>query len=165
MPRSEQVFQQLRQQGVTPPTSTSPQGCYELVVVHAGLAYVSGQLPRYDGGVITGRQKRNDEITAACAAAKLCLANSLVSLHQALGDLASIDRLISLRGFVNADPEFTAHGQVINAASQLALDLFGHAGKHARTSIAAGGLPANALVELEVVAALKTGSWVGEHTA
>jgi len=156
MPASAHVFHLLRERGVLLPNTVSAQGTYDLVVVENGFVFTSGQLPRLDDGghVMSGRLGSEDELEIARTAARLCLARTLLVLHHALGDLAKLSRLLSLRGYVNAEPSFSRHGAVMDAASQLALEVLGPAGRHARTSIGVGGLPAGALVEIEAVAAL-----------
>lgn len=156
MTTSETIFARLRALHVPLPPTIRPQGAYDLVVVHGGLASVSGQLPRLDddGRLIAGRLAADADLALAREAARLCLARSLLALHFALGNLVRVERLVSLRGFVNAVPEFQRHGAVMDAASELALELFGAAGRHVRSALGAGGLPAGALVEVELVAAV-----------
>ena len=155
-PTSSQIFARIEERGIPLAPSIKAHGLYDLVVVKGNLAFVSGQLPRLDdeGSPISGRLRAQDDIARACDAAELCFARSLLALHQTIGDLSRIKRIISIRGFVNADPDFTRHGGVIDAASALAVDLMGDNGCHVRTSLAAGGLPANALVEIELIVAL-----------
>jgi len=156
MTTSETVFARLRALQVPLPPTIRSQGGYDLVVVHGGVATVSGQLPRLDddGRLIAGRLAADADLAQARDAARLCFGRALLALHLALGDLARVERLISLRGFINAVPEFQRHGAVMDAASELAVDLFGAAGRHARSALGAGGLPAGALVEVELVAAV-----------
>lgn len=156
MTSSESVFARLRALNIPLPPTIRSQGAYDLVVVHGGLASVSGQLPRLDddGRLISGRLAADADLALARDAARLCFARALLALHVTLGDLARVERLVSIRGFINAVPEFQRHGGVMDAASELALDLFGDAGRHVRSALGAGGLPAGALVEVEVVAAL-----------
>ncbi len=153
---SSQIFSRIRERGIPLPPSIKAQGLYDLAVVEGNMAFVSGQLPRLDdeGALISGRLRAEDGIALARSAAELCFARSLLALNQVIGDLSRMKRVISIRGFVNADADFTRHGNVIDAASALAIDLFGDAGRHVRTSLAAGGLPANALVEIELTVAL-----------
>lgn len=156
MPASAHVFRLLRERGVLLPNAVTAQGNYDLVVIENGFVFTSGQLPRLEDGkhVMSGRLGPEDNLEVARTAAQLCLARTLLVLHDALGDLANLSRLVSLRGYVNAESTFARHGAVMDAASQLALDVLGPAGRHARTSIGVGGLPAGALVEIEAVAAL-----------
>lgn len=119
MPASLEVLENLAKLGVPVPTEIRPQGRYALVLVHQGQALVSGQVPRLDnaGALLKGCLEGDDDLYEARAAARLCLARALRALHQELGDLAHVDRLISLKGFVNAAPNFQRHGEVLDAAS------------------------------------------------
>ncbi|MGL4288819.1 MAG: RidA family protein [Phreatobacter sp.] len=156
MPTSQDIFDKLAGLGVPVPTEIRPHGRYELVLVHRDLAQVSGQVPRLDrsGTLLAGRLEADQDLEEARAAARLCLARALVALHQELGDLTRVERLISLRGFVNAAPDFQRHGQVMDAASDLAIALFGDAGRHIRSSLGVSSLPGGALVEIELTAAV-----------
>lgn len=154
---SSTIFSRLRESGIVLPDRVQAQGGYDLVVVHRGVARASGQLPRLDssGTIIRGPQSAGGSLDEARMAARLCLGRALLALHQELGDLARIERLLFLRGFINAEPEFDRHGAVIDAASELAISLFGDGGRHARSSLGAGSLPASGLVEVELTAAVR----------
>lgn len=158
MASSDQVFTYFAKQGITLPSRIEPRGLYDLVVVHAGVAHVSGQLPRTDdkNGLLAGLVMTDADIPAARHAAQLCFGRALLALHQTLGDLKYIDRLLSIRGYVRAVPEFQKHGEVIDAASMLARDIFGDAGRHMRSSLGVSSLPGGGLVELEVTAVITT---------
>ena len=83
-------------------------------------------------------------------AARLCFINVLVHLKAACGgDLDRVRRVVRLGGFIASPPEFTQHAQVMNGASDLAVAVFGEAGRHARTTIGVPALPADAAVEVE----------------
>ena len=155
---SESIFAQLAERGIPLPTSVQSQGAYALLAIHGGVASVSGQLPRLDsaGAILSGRVSKDGDLAEARRAAQLCLARALLALHQELGDLAQVERLLHLRGFINAAPDFEHHGAVMDAASELARDLFGDAGRHARSALGVSSLPSAGLVELEVTAALRT---------
>lgn len=156
MPTSQDIFDKLAEAGVPVPAGIRAQGRYDLVLVHRGLAQVSGQVPRLGnaGSIMAGRLAAGDDLGEARRAAELCLARALVALHQELGDLARVERLISLRGFVNAAPDFARHGEVMDAASDLAIAVFGAAGRHVRSSLGVASLPGGALVEIELTAAV-----------
>ena len=84
------------------------------------------------------------------AAARLCLVNVLAQLRAACGgDLDRVRRVLRLGGFIAAPPDFADHARVMNGASDLAVEVFGEAGRHARSTIGAPSLPGNAAVEVE----------------
>lgn len=134
--------------GLTLPDAAAPVANYVPVVVHGGLAIVSGQLPRDDRGLVTGKVGEDLDLTAGQAAARLCALAVLAQLRAVLGDLDRVTGCLQLSGFVNAGPGFTDHPQVLNGASDLMVQVFGEAGRHARAAVGAGSLPLGAAVEV-----------------
>ena len=117
-----------------------------------GLLFLSGQGPREaDGRMHTGKVGANVSVEDAYKHARLTGVNLLAVMHTALGDLGRVKRVVKLVGFVNAVPEFTDHPKVINGASDLMVEVFGEAGKHARSAVGSGSLPLNVAVEVEAV--------------
>jgi enamine deaminase RidA (YjgF/YER057c/UK114 family) len=159
MHTSQAIFEKIKALGVKLPPTPTANGGYDLVRVYRGVAYVSGQLPRTGAKpdeLMTGTVKGESDVPRAQEAARLCLVRSLMALHEHLGDLSAVKQLISLRGFVNASPDFSLHARVMDAASSLARELFGaSAGGHVRTALGAGSLPSHGLVEVELVVGLK----------
>jgi enamine deaminase RidA (YjgF/YER057c/UK114 family) len=92
----------------------------------------------------------------AKAAAALCAANCLRAVRHAVGSLDRIERIVRITGYVNSDPTFTDQHLVINGASQLVRDVFGEAGRHARTALGMAQLPLGASTEIEMILRLKT---------
>lgn len=155
---SKDIFDKIEKMGLTVPSPGKPNGLYDMVTVHGGLAYTSGQLSRLDntGNLISGRMRPESDLDEAIFAAKICLLRGLRALHDKLGDLSKIERFLFVRGFINADPEFTRHSQVLDAVSQTIIDLFGpDIGAHSRSALGAGSLPSQGLVEIEFTVALK----------
>lgn len=135
--------------GLALPAAGAPVANYVPVVVHGGLAAVSGQLPREGDRLIAGRIGEDLSVEAGQAAARLCGLAILAQLRGALdGDLGRVVRCVQLTGFVNAAPGFTDHPQVINGASDLMVSVLGEAGRHARAAVGAGSLPLGAAVEV-----------------
>ena len=158
MPSSREIFARLAEVGFATPPAGKPNGLYDMVTVHNGTAYASGQLSRLDneGNLISGRISAGDSLEEAKRAAAICLLRGLNALHEKLGDLSRIERFLFVRGFINADPHFDKHSQVLDQVSQLIIDLFGkEAGAHSRSALGAGSLPSSGLVEIEFVVALK----------
>jgi enamine deaminase RidA (YjgF/YER057c/UK114 family) len=81
--------------------------------------------------------------------------NLLAVLHNELGDLRRVKRVVKLLGMVNAAPDFTEHPRVINGCSDLFVDVFGDAGRHARSAVGVGSLPGNITVEIEAIVAIQ----------
>ena len=117
----------------------------------AGLVVLSGQLPMQDGKVaVSGRLGADVTAEDATRGAALCFVNLLAQLREACGgDLDRVVRVVRLGGFIAATPEFTAHAGVMNGASDLAVAVFGDAGRHARSTVGVASLPLGAAVEVE----------------
>jgi enamine deaminase RidA (YjgF/YER057c/UK114 family) len=141
----------LAELGITLPRPMAPIANYVPYAVTGNLAVVSGQVPAVDGRIaVTGKVGNGLSLDQGREAARLCFINVLVHLKAACGgDLDRVKRVVRLGGFVASPPEFTSHAQVMNGASDLAVAVFGEAGRHARTTIGVPALPADAAVEVE----------------
>jgi enamine deaminase RidA (YjgF/YER057c/UK114 family) len=146
----------LRALGIALPEPPAPRFAYIPVVVQGETAYVSGQVARVDGDIVApGRVGDDVSAEAAAEAARLCLLSALAQLHAAVG-IDNVVRVLRLNGYVASAPGFVDQPVVIDGASRLAQEVFGEAGKHARTAIGVYQLPGNASVELDVIAAVRT---------
>ncbi|MBO1076420.1 RidA family protein [Roseomonas marmotae] len=137
--------------GITLPTPAAPLANY-IGFNFAGpnLLVVSGQIPLVDGKIAyTGKVGAEVPVEDARAAARVCLINVIAQVKAAVGDLDRVKRVVRLGGFIAAGPEFTQHAQVMNGASDLAVEVFGDAGRHARSTIGVPSLPGDAAVEVE----------------
>jgi len=141
----------LAELGITLPHPMPPIANYVPYVRTGNLVVVSGQVPAVDGKVaITGKLGYAVSADRGKEAARLCFINVLVHLKAACGgDLDRVRRVVRLGGFIACAPEFTNQAQVMNGASDLAVAVFGDAGRHARTTIGVPSLPADAAVEVE----------------
>ncbi|HET6249372.1 MAG TPA: RidA family protein [Tepidisphaeraceae bacterium] len=136
---------------------------YQPVVIDGTIAYVSGCVP-FDGDknlASKGKVPSQVSVDDAKKAAALCAANVMRLLHQELGSLERVERILKITGFVNSDPDFMEQHLVINGGSQLFLDVFGDAGWHARSAIGLAALPLGASVEIEAVVKLKPAGQAG----
>ena len=145
------IDMKLAELGITLPRPMPPIANYVPYVVTGNLVVVSGQVPAVDGRIaVTGKVGNGLSLDQGIEAARLCFINVLVHLKSACGgDLDRVKRVVRLGGFIASLPEFTSHAQVMNGASDLAVAVFGEAGRHARTTIGVPALPANAAVEVE----------------
>ena len=141
----------LAELGITLPLPMAPIANYVPWVKTGNLVVVSGQIPTIDGKVaITGKVSWGVSVEKATEAARLCFINVLVHLKAACGgDLDKVRRVVRLGGFISAPSEFTQHAVVMNGASDLAVAVFGEAGRHARSTVGVPSLPADAAVEVE----------------
>lgn len=141
----------LQELGLRLPTAMPPMANYMAFVVSGSLVVVSGQVPAEDGRIaVTGKVGAEVSVEQGQAAARLCFLNVLTQLRSACdGDLDRVRRVVRLGGFVAAGADFSQHAVVMNGASDLAVAVFGEAGRHARSTIGVPSLPGNAAVEVE----------------
>lgn len=138
--------------GIDLPDAPAPVANYVPFVESGGLVFVSGQISRDAAGVIRGTLGADMDAAAGAAAARTCALALLAQLRAACGgDLDRVRRVVKLTGFVNATPDFTGHPQVIDAASELMVRVFGANGQHARAAVGTVSLPLGAAVEVEGV--------------
>ena len=140
--------------GLSIPMPAAPIANYVGYVVTPGLVALSGQLPVVDGTVaIVGALGDTLTVEEGQRAARICFLNILAQLKAACGgDLDRVTRIVHLRGFIAATPSFAQHALVMNGASDLAVSVFGEAGRHARSTVGGASLPAGAAVEVEAMA-------------
>ena len=125
---------------------------FDLVRVHQGIAYVSGHLPMDGERVLaTGKVGADVTVEEGYEAARLTGLSILASLRDELGDLDRVRGWVKALGLVNCSPGFSKMPAVINGFSELILELWGEAGRHARSAIGAAELPFDAPVEVEAV--------------
>ncbi len=141
----------LAELGITLPTPAAPVANYVPVVRTGDLVVVSGQLPMQDGKLTAiGKVGEAVSLEQAVAAARLAAINVIAHLKVACGgDLDRVQQVVRLGGFIAAPASFTQHPAVMNGASDLAVAVFGDAGRHARTTIGVPSLPLDGVVEVE----------------
>lgn len=148
-------YRRLAALGIELPSAPPPVANFVTYVREGALLYLSGQGPREaDGRMHVG--KVGSEIAAADAYvhARLTGINLLAVMHEALGDLGRVRRVVKLLGMVNAAPDFAEHPAVINGCSDLLIDVFGEKGHHARSAVGFGSLPGRITVEIEAIVAV-----------
>jgi enamine deaminase RidA (YjgF/YER057c/UK114 family) len=143
--------QRLRDLGIELPDVVTPAGAYLPAVRSGSLVFTAGQLPVVAGKLVaTG--KVGTEVTAGEAAglARTCALNALAAVHSLVG-VDAVLRVVKVTGFVASAPGFADQPAVIDGASSLFGEVFGDAGRHARSAVGVAELPKNAPVELEIV--------------
>jgi enamine deaminase RidA (YjgF/YER057c/UK114 family) len=139
--------------GVTLPTVSPPLAAYVPAVLTRGYVYTAGQLPVIDGQLLaTGKVGAEIGAGEASALARTCALNALAAVASVTGGLDAVRRIVKVTGFVASAPDFTQQAQVINGASELLIEVFGEAGRHARSAVGMAVLPLNAPVEVELIA-------------
>ena len=145
------IEQKLAELGLTLPTPAKPIANYVPYTIEDRLVIVSGQVPFRDGVIAyTGKLGGTAPLDVGQQAAQLCFINVLAQLREACGgNLGRVRRVLRLGGFIACTPDFNQHATVMNGASDLAVALFGDAGRHARSTIGVPSLPGDAAVEVE----------------
>ncbi|MEO1009535.1 MAG: RidA family protein [Planctomycetota bacterium] len=147
----------LRELGIELPEAPVPVAAYVPVRLDGDLAYVSGQVP-FEGGRLAETGPVGDggmTLERAQAAARRCAINALAALDAHAGGLDNIAGIVRVGVFVACGSEFTDHPRVGNGASELFVEVFGDAGRHARAAVGCSSLPLGASVEVEVLARLR----------
>jgi len=146
----------LQELGITLPQAVAPQALYLPAKQVGNLLYVSGQIPVVDSKVLyTGQVGDVQTIESGQEAAKICAINIIAVLKAFLGDLGKVTSIVKLQVFVSSTADFDKQHIVANAASQLFVDVFGEAGKHARAAVGVAQLPLGASVEVEAIVEVK----------
>lgn len=146
------IEDRLKELSIEIPTPPNPAGSYIPVVTTGNLAFVSGQIPMKDGKVIVeGKVPEKQSLDSAREAAKICIINGLAQLKANLGSLDKITKFVRISGFVNSSPDFTEQPKVINAASDLLVEIFGDIAKHSRIAVGVASLPLNSTVEIDMI--------------
>jgi enamine deaminase RidA (YjgF/YER057c/UK114 family) len=141
----------LKELGLTLPSVVPPVAAYVPALRSGDHVWTSGQLPMVDGqlpasgkvgGMVTPEQAQD--------MARTCALNALAAIDALVG-LDNVVRVVKVVGFVASVPDFTGQPGVINGASELLGEVFGDAGRHARSAVGVAVLPLDAPVEVEVV--------------
>jgi enamine deaminase RidA (YjgF/YER057c/UK114 family) len=142
----------LAELGVELPEVPAPAGMYVPAVRTGDLVFLSGQGPRRaDGSIILGKVGRDLDVDGAREAARVTGLNLLAALRAEVGSLDRVVRIVKLLGMVNCAPGFNRTPDVINGCSELLLEVFGDAGRHARSAVGMAELPFDIAVEIEMV--------------
>jgi enamine deaminase RidA (YjgF/YER057c/UK114 family) len=147
----DSIEAKLHQLGLALPHPPAPAGSYVPHRIHGDVLILSGMLNTLEGVVThAGQVGREQTLETAHAAAQVCALNSLAAIKAALGSLERVKEFLFVSGFVNGVAGFADSPHVINGASDLFVNLYGDAGRHARAAVAVAGLPRNATVEIQV---------------
>jgi enamine deaminase RidA (YjgF/YER057c/UK114 family) len=145
------IVDRLAELGIVLPKVVPPLAAYLPAVRTGALVYTSGQLPLVDGALhrtgLVGVEVSADD-AAECA--RLCALNALAAIEDLVG-LAAVARVVKVVGFVASGPGFTGQPGVVDGASELLGEVFGDAGRHARSAVGVAQLPRGAPVEVELI--------------
>ena len=143
----------LKELGITLPEAPMPAANYVPFVRSGNLVFIAGQIPMEGGKPqFIGKLGREFKIEDGQKAARLCALNVIAQVRAALGgDLDKVRRCVRVGGFVNGTPDFLDQPQVINGASDVIVQIFGDAGKHARAAVGVASLPRGVATEVEAI--------------
>lgn len=145
------VYEKLKELQVVLPVPTPPVAAFVPTVQSGKLCFVSGHIAKRDGKPWAGQLGVNMNTLEGQRAARGIAVDLLGTLHHELGDLERVKRIVKLFCLVNSGPAFTEQHMVANGASELLQEVFGKAGKHARSAVGVAQLPLGACVEIELV--------------
>ena len=152
MPSPEQ---RLADAGIELPTPPAPAAAYVPFLRTGNLVFTAGQVAVADGKLVAeGIVGRDVDLETAVACARQCAINVMAQIKAAVGDLSAVEQVVKLTVFVASAPDFTQQHLVANGASELIGEIFGDAGRHARSAVGAPSLPTNTPVEVEAIVAV-----------
>ena len=148
------IASRLAQLGIQLPEAAAPVAAYVPTVLVGNLLHISGQVSFEGGRLLTGRLGEDKELDYGVRAARACGLMLLAQIEKAVG-LNQVERIVKLGVFVNSAASFTDQPKVANGASELMEQVFGEAGRHARSAVGVPVLPLGAAVEIDAVVAVK----------
>lgn len=148
---SDPILDKLHALGLALPEVPTPVAAYVNCVRSGNLLFLSGGLPVDGDRKIIGKVPTDVSVDEAKEGARMIILNRLAVIRDAIGSLDKVKQIVSLTGFVNSEPDFYGHPQVVNGASELLVELFGDKGKHSRTALGAAALPLNVAVEINLI--------------
>lgn len=148
---SDTILDKITALGLALPAVPTPVAAYVNCVRSGNLLFLSGGLPIDGDKKVIGKVPTAVSIEEAKEGARMIILNRLAVIKDAIGSLDKVKQVVALNGFVNSEPDFFGHPQVVNGASELLVELFGDKGKHSRTALGAAALPLNVAVEINLI--------------
>lgn len=153
---TDSIATRLEELNIVLPEAAAPVAAYVPAVQAGNLLHISGQLPFDDGALMTGRLGEDRDSEYGYRAARACAIMLLAQIGKAVG-LDRVERIVKLGVFVSSAPGFTEQPKVANGASELMQEVFGEAGRHARSAVGVPVLPLGAVVEIDAIVAVRPG--------
>lgn len=151
------IEKRIEQLGYTLPEVPKSTHPFATVLVHEGMAYVSGTLPYVDGKLPkTGQCGKDVTVEEGKQLAEICVLNALASLKKEISSLNNIEQFVKVTGFISCADHFTQQGAVLNGATELLIAIFGDQGKHARSAVGTPVMPGGTPVEVEMIVAVRS---------
>ena len=149
---STNIYDKLNALNITLPSMAVPAAAYLPFVQTGNLIFISGHIAKKDGQPIVGQLGKNVTTQEGQAAARAIAIDLVGTLHAAVGDLNRVKRIVKIMSLVNSTSDFTEQHLVTNGCSELLGEVFGDAGKHARSAFGVAQIPMGACVEIEMIA-------------
>jgi len=148
------IAEKLRSLNITLPPVSTPSAAYVPFVQTGKLVFISGHIAKKDGKPWVGQLGKNMTTEEGQRAARAIAIDLMGTLQAAAGDLQNVKRIVKVMSLVNSTADFTEQHLVTNGASELFGEVFGEAGKHARSAFGVAQIPMGACVEIELIAEL-----------
>ncbi len=149
---STNISERLKALGVDLPPPGPPAAAYVMAATSGNMVFLSGHIAKKDGKPWVGKLGKDMNTDTGKAAARAIAIDLIATLQCHLGSLAKVKRIVKVMGLVNSTSEFTDQHLVINGCSELLFEVFGDAGKHARSAFGVAQIPLGACVEIELIA-------------
>lgn len=145
-------YEKLKELNIALPPAATPVAAFVMAAQSGALVFVSGHIARKDGRPFTGQLGTTLTTEEGKAAARRVAVDLLATLHDFLGDLNRVRRIVKVMCLVNSAPGYTEQHLVANRCSELLIDVFGERGRHARSAFGVAQIPLGACVEIELIA-------------
>ena len=149
---STNISERLKALGIELPPAGPPAAAYVMAATTGTTVFLSGHIAKQNGKPWVGKLGKEMDTEAGKAAARSIAIDLLSTLQNHLGSLEQVKRIVKVMGLVNSTPEYTEQHLVINGCSELLFEVFGDAGKHARSAFGVAQIPLGACVEIELIA-------------
>ena len=152
---SKPISDRLQELGIELPATASPAAAYVMAVTAGSTVFVSGHIAKQAGKPWVGKLGLDMDTASGKAAARSIAIDLMATLQSHLGSLDRVKRIVKVMGLVNSTDLFTEQHLVVNGCSELLFDVFGEAGKHARSAFGVTQIPLGACVEIELIAEIE----------
>lgn len=146
------IAQRLESLGISLPVAGAPAAAYVMAAQTGNLVFVSGHIAKHDGKPWVGQLGKTMTTEEGKRAARAIAIDLLATLNTHLGSLERVKRIVKVMSLVNSTADFTEQHLVTNGCSELLVEVFGEAGKHARSAFGVAQIPLGACVEIELIA-------------
>ncbi len=149
------ISDRLKDLGIELPQTASPAAAYVMAVTSGSTVFVSGHIAKQAGKPWVGKLGLNMDTASGQLAARAIAIDLMATLQTHLGSLDRVKRIVKVMGLVNSTETYTEQHLVINGCSELVLEVFGEAGRHARSAFGVAQIPLGACVEIELIAEIE----------